>query len=416
MPCLDSLCDERLAGDIYDLTRQLSFLMNNYRYEEGEDPENECILIPRYKALGRTAPNGTRYPDKPIGKPSEEDLVPVRSIITKSKDPDIVTPDLIGTKYTDFSGGSAIGLSFGTSLTESITQGALALKHGGHERKIQEEGYMIAPGSGTIREEGKWIIFEGRGKKELKYPRPENFVRTTQTKFSAGDLIGTAYTTVSPIIKLNSLIKLLRAKGNNGVRYFEKENVIISDCYALEDGVIKYTETKDGEIVVSIGKLKYDYNPECMYYYPDGTEIKKFQRFCSGIVNMGHVISHYGTGIQDIYQVFRKQVYTIIDGGFLKKGVTDLHSTQEELIEMLFISLLKVDRDPKTEAIENIEYLGTGNGVLNNNSFYTILSYGYSGRVIGRALKGDVKLTGDVMTETILGLLLNNRLDDPGAE
>lgn len=112
----------------YDLTRQLSFLMNNYRYELGEDPDNRCILIPRYKALGRVAPNGKRYPDKEISKPDEEDLVPVRSIITKFKNKDIVTSDLIGTKYKDLVPGSAIGLSFGTSLTESITQSALGLK------------------------------------------------------------------------------------------------------------------------------------------------------------------------------------------------------------------------------------------------------------------------------------------------
>lgn len=111
-----------------DLTRQLSFLMNNYRYELGEDPENECIMIPRYKALGRVAPSGKRYPDKPIASGSEDDLVPVRSIVTKFKNPDIITEDLIGTKFKDITPGTAIGLSFATSLTENITQSALGLK------------------------------------------------------------------------------------------------------------------------------------------------------------------------------------------------------------------------------------------------------------------------------------------------
>lgn len=113
------------------LTRQLSFLMNSYVYKEGEDTENPGLLIPRYKALGRTAPNGKIYPDKPLASGSEDDLVPVRSIITKNTgDPNVITPDLIGTKFKDFTEGAAIGLSFGTSLTENITQSALGLKHG----------------------------------------------------------------------------------------------------------------------------------------------------------------------------------------------------------------------------------------------------------------------------------------------
>lgn len=102
-----------------DLTRQLSFLTNNYKYEPGEDPDNKCILIPKYRAAGRVAPDGKRYPIREL-KVDEKDLVPVRSIVTKFSKPDIVTPDCISTKFKDFTPGSAIGISFGTSLTEAI--------------------------------------------------------------------------------------------------------------------------------------------------------------------------------------------------------------------------------------------------------------------------------------------------------
>lgn len=113
------------------LTRQISFLLNNYVYQDGEDLDNPGLLIPRYKALGRTAPNGKVYPETPISRPNEDDLVPVRSIVTKRKgDLNVVTPDLIGKKFKDFTPGAAIGLSFATSFTESTTQGALGLKHG----------------------------------------------------------------------------------------------------------------------------------------------------------------------------------------------------------------------------------------------------------------------------------------------
>ena len=101
-------------------------------YHDGEDDTNPGLLIPRYKALGRTAPDGKVYPDKPMVRESETDLVPVRSIVTK-KDGDLntITPDLIGKKFKDFTDGAAIGLSFSSSFTESTTQGALGLKHGG---------------------------------------------------------------------------------------------------------------------------------------------------------------------------------------------------------------------------------------------------------------------------------------------
>ena len=99
--------------------------------------ENPGLLIPRYKALGRTAPNGKVYPETYSGKPNEDDLVPVRSILTKKTgDLNVVTPDLIGKKFKDFTSGAAIGLSFARSLTEGTTQAALGLKHGWNYTKM----------------------------------------------------------------------------------------------------------------------------------------------------------------------------------------------------------------------------------------------------------------------------------------
>ena len=321
-----------------------------------------------------------------------------------------ITPDLIGTKFK-FTDGAAIGLSFATSLTEGTTQSALGLKHGGHERVLNKEGNFYAPKQCEFREEGRWIYLKVRGG-ELKYPRPDNWVGVGKEKFEKGELIGAAYNTSSPISKLNALIKLMRAKGSDGTRYFEKDNIIVSDCYAYEDGVIRYVETKSGDIEVWIGNTQYDFSPVSMYYYPDGTEVKKFQRICSGVANMNHVIPGMKNNLNDIYLIFRKQFYTLTDGGFISTGLTDLHATQEELIELLFTGLTEVDIDPKTNKIDQIQYLGTQSGVLNKKSFYTVLSYGYSSRVVSRALKGDLNLSGDVMTETVLGLLLNNQLDE----
>ena len=392
------------------LTRQISFLLNNYVYHEGEDKENAGLLIPRYKALGRTAPNGKVYPDKPLVGGSEDDLVPVRSIITKFKgDLETVTPDLIGTKFK-FTDGAAIGLSFSSSLTESTTQSALKLKHGGKERVLSQDGYLKAPKQCTFREDGKWIVLKTRTG-ELKYPRPDNLVTLDKTEFEKDENVCCAYSTTSPIYKLNALIELMKARRSNGQRYFEKDKIIVSDCYALNDGVISYTEDKRGNMVVKIGDVEYQYNPQCMYYFPDGAAVKKYDRICSGVINMQHVVNVFGPDINAIYLVFRKQFYTLVDGGFVKTGLSNLHSVQEELIELLFTGLIKVDYDPVKDKIEEIEYQGNNTAVLNKKSFYTILSYGFSSKVVGKALKGDLNLDGDVMTDTVLGLLLNDKIN-----
>lgn len=392
------------------LTRQISFLLNNYVYHEGEDKENAGLLIPRYKALGRTAPNGKVYPDKPLVGGSEDDLVPVRSIITKFKgDLETVTPDLIGTKFK-FTDGAAIGLSFSSSLTESTTQSALKLKHGGKERVLSQDGYLKAPKQCTFREDGKWIVLKTRTG-ELKYPRPDNLVTLDKTEFEKDENVCCAYSTTSPIYKLNALIELMKARRSNGQRYFEKDKIIVSDCYALNDGVISYTEDKRGNMVVKIGDVEYQYNPQCMYYFPDGAAVKKYDRICSGVINMQHVVNVFGPDINAIYLVFRKQFYTLVDGDFVKTGLSNLHSVQEELIELLFTGLIKVDYDPVKDKIEEIEYQGNNTAVLNKKSFYTILSYGFSSKVVGKALKGDLNLDGDVMTDTVLGLLLNDKIN-----
>lgn len=103
--------------------------MNNYKYSATEvDDNNNCIMLPRYRASLRVGPDGNRYSE--VTKADETDLVPVRSVISKKIEKDIVTSDLISTRFKDLQDGMAIGTSFAMSFTESITQGALGLKHG----------------------------------------------------------------------------------------------------------------------------------------------------------------------------------------------------------------------------------------------------------------------------------------------
>ena len=105
-------------------------MLNNYTFtREGEDKYNEGLMIPRYLASGRTAPNGKVYPE--VSRTNEDDLVPVRSIVKKrTGDISVVTPDLLSKRFlhASFPDGSALGLSAGTSFSESTTQSILGLK------------------------------------------------------------------------------------------------------------------------------------------------------------------------------------------------------------------------------------------------------------------------------------------------
>lgn len=389
-------------------------MLNNYTFtREGEDKDNEGLMIPRYLASGRTAPNGKVYPE--VARTNEDDLVPVRSIVKKrTGDINMVTPDLLSKRFlqASFPNNSALGLSAGTSFSESTTQSILGLKHGGHERIQDLTGNLYAEKDCTVREEGKWLILKVRGG-EQKFPRPSNWVAMPKEKYSAGELIGTAYNSTSPVYKLNAVIKLMNAKGSSGIKYYEKDKVVIADCYSYNEGKIKYVEDKEGRIEVYIGDTRYAYSPESMYYYPEGTVIKKYQRFCSGVANMRQVSSDLGSDIDGIFNIFRKQYYSLTSSSYQKSGVVSPGDMQEEIIELVFTGLTNpkyVDGNPENK-LEELEYLGTQNAILNRKSFFTTLSYGWSNKIIGKALSGEIELENDVMTDTILGVLMNDKLD-----
>jgi hypothetical protein len=385
--------------------------MNNYKYSATEvDDENNCIMIPRYRASLRVGPDGKRY--REVTKSDETDLVPVRSIVSKKIEKDIITSDLVSTRFKDLQDGMAIGTSFAMSFTESITQGALGLKHGGHEKKLNKGGILKAPFDCVVEEEGKWLILKSKnGKKINKYPRPDNIIFPGETnEFKEGEVVCAAYDTVSPIFKLSAMISLMKAKASTGSRYFEKESIIVSECYAYEEGEIKYVEKK-GDIEVWIGDVRYVYNPLCMYYYPEGTKIKKYQRFCSGVLDANRMIKVLSPKMNDIYYIFRRQFYELQtdDQNFTELSVNTI---PEEMVEMLFISLVDVEYNTKNLNIDNIKFLGTCSGIENSKSFYTLLSYGNASKIINKTIKGEYKLKDDIMTETVLGLLLNNKLDE----
>lgn len=392
------------------LNRQISFVLNHFVYKDGEDPENPCIMIPRYRAVGRVGKNGRRY--SAVTTKDEDDLVPVRSIVSKDKQTNIVTPDLISVKLNDYTDGAAIGLSLGTGFMEASTQGVLGLKHGGHECVLDPETYLKAPKKCSFREEGKWMYLNVGGDKELKYPRPSNLVTLNKTDFEEGEEVCCAFNTVSPINQLRKLTQLISARVTSGTRYYEKDNILVSECFAYNDGIIHYEENDKGKIHVVIGTDVYTYNPACMYYYPEGAKIKKFTKFCSGVQDMNVVCNTLKTNLNDIYQIFRKQYYTIYSKNYKKKGYIEDNEMPEEAVEIVFAGLYNIKYDSKDLSITEIKKTSVNDAILNSDSFFSALSFGNASKTIKRAIKGDVDINEDLITGTVLGLLLNNKLDE----
>ena len=112
------------------------------------------------------------------------------------------------------------------------------------------------------------------------------------------------------------------------------------------------------------------------------------------------------------FNIFRRQFYVLNNAKYEKTGIVEPDWMQEEILELVFAGLMDVEIDPKTDKIKEIEYQGTHNSILGRDSFFTTLSYGYSSRVMSKALRGELNLSSDIMTETVLGLLLNDQLDN----
>jgi hypothetical protein len=126
---------------------------------------------------------------------------------------------------------------------------------------------------------------------------------------------------------------------------------------------------------------------------------------------MRQVTSDLPGDINGAFNIFRNQYYSLTSKSFQEKGIVSPGDMQEEIVEMVFTGLTNIIINPRTDKIEQIDYLGTQNAILNRKSFFTTLSYGWSSRIVGRALKGELNLEDDVMTGTVLGLILNDKLD-----
>lgn len=361
------------------LTRQFVFLASEYDYVDGSDETNSCIKLEERLAEGRTRQDGTI-----VKKSSSQAEILVRSVVSTNLPAGRITHDMIP-DFVRFKPGDRIGMAFISSLTETLTQGMLGLKHGGSLRDLFDFEQYLAPEEGTVEVRDQFIYFKGKDK-EYRYPKSDNFVinYSTNGKFKKGQSFGCNYKPLTPVWNLESVIKLTKARGVN-MKPYAKNDIQVSQCYAIDEGKIRY-EYSNETMKVYVGDREYIYNPNCAYYYPEGTLIHKYQRFCSGVLD----INSYAAIVNDyveLYYYFRKQYM-------------ELQNVSQELIEFLYVLLIKKTQTGLMvkSVIQNIH--GT-------ESFFKSLSFQDAGKTFKKIGYEGMDFVTDPVTSVILSLIIN---------
>jgi hypothetical protein len=167
-----------------------------------------------------------------------------------------------------------------------------------------------------------------------------------------------------------------------------KNNILISDCYCIADGKIHYEiDQRTNNVVVSIGDYIYEYNPQACYFYPEGTEIKKYQRICSGLMKFENISNRLNDYVECYY--------------FFKNQFDELLDVAPELIEFTYSIIVKL-RDGHITRNSIIQTIS------NSQSIYTSISFGYASRIIKRIDAKGVRFVPDTMSRVILSLLVGN--------
>jgi hypothetical protein len=210
------------------------------------------------------------------------------------------------------------------------------LKHGGRLFEVDKTACIRCPEDGcTISVTEALIILTSPSGREYIYPKGDNFVQNFigQGRYKKGEVVGVAYKLVTPSYRLDSIINLLGAASTSSPKTILNNKVLVTECYAYEDGVIKYDRAGDKVTGVTIGSKRYLYDPSAAYFIPEGTLVKKGERFCSGTMNIDLALRKAG-GYLNVFYLFYNQFNELIGG------------MSPELIEFVF-SLIVQNRNGK---------------------------------------------------------------------
>jgi DNA-directed RNA polymerase, beta'' subunit/160 kD subunit len=362
-----------------NLTRHYVYLGCHHKLHKGEDKDNSGILIKEKDALGRTRLDGII-----VKESSSDELIKVRSILTSTVGENNITLDMISREIEYVEDGN-LGISLTSSSNEGVTQSSLSLKHGGNLFNLDPNAALYAPEDCVLTCSKNTLELTTEGSK-LILPKSRTFVinRVRDNSYEKGDLIGYSYNPTTPSSNLDGIIRLTKSRAMIQEKRFARNEVISSQCYALSDGIISYDFSK-GE--VTIGTHTYELNPNCTYYFPSGTIVKKYDRICSGVADLDFILSNSST-MEEGYYFFRNQFNELISG------------ISHPLIEFIYSLIVK-------ETDRGITLRGVLDSIYDDSSLYMGLSFEAPRKTFKKILpeKGLV-IVNDTFTESQLSLLL----------
>lgn len=365
------------------LNRQLNFLGQGLEYHsELKDPNNIGIFLPHNRCEGRTTIDG-----KKVRKSSSDKLIRVKSIAVSDKS--YICPEHISSvSFPPDETTEAFGLRVMTTLTEAFTQEGLSLKHSGSfvQVPIQNRLTHTANTKGeAVPDNDKKILYikDEKGKVVSEYPLPDQFDILHPKVQGKDHYIGTTLATASAGLRLDIMITVMSAKKAMPDEGLSKNVIELSNCFAPVDGKIEYdfvnrTYSIGGE---DMGKII----DGAVYYYPQGTKVKKFDRVMSYPLDPQWYFKK-GYPIEDVYSMFRKEFRELAG------------NLTEELLEVLFHLL--VNKDFKSG---EHTYMGSTRGITKgNNSFFAQLSFERGKSAISKLAAGELKFENDIFTRNIL--------------
>lgn len=382
------------------LTRQAVYLANRFIYtDKKSDPKNKGIWLPRNRAEGRMGLDGKR-----ITRVGFDDTRPVmvRSFIMSNLKGDIVSSDFVAfpDKYR-YKDGDKIGYSWGTQLTEELTQAALGLKHGGRLKNLSPECRFVAPFDCTLSiVDDEWIDLTSLdGKTTKRYPKPKNWARNhiESDYYPKGECLGYSYVLYAPQINLEDIIRLVHAQATDMPKWYERNKPLYNENYAISSGKVHYEWTAGGGLKMSIGGVDYKMNPGALCYFAEGDTVKTTKnappvKTAAGLVDMGYVLKAFPSSPDEVFYIFRDQLER------LKPGINP------EITEFLFKIIIDMSNRSKID-------IGTfGRTIGNNSGIFTRLSFQRAKEAFQSIGPEGAKLGDDVMTWAVLPLILNGEL------
>lgn len=369
------------------VTRQLTYISQMFRYKDEDQPTKDYIEIPRKNMIGRVTITGKylgssyRNDDTLDKFPScifnEEQLIYRNQIRTPNHDEGVVE----GFEQYD---GDNIGISFGTSITETVSQAGLALKHGGSLRRVVDDYKLIAQFDGKVTDLGEHTLTLSDG--SIYYHT--SHLNIINYEFKKGDTIAYVNVVMTPAYRANSLTMLLDGFSKESNRN-EKNILHRSVSRAPKSGTLhyKYEDEKiqifiDSDHIVDIPMSHYT-----LILHPDGHRINQFDPITTDVLSM----FDYPGSVKDRYTAFRLEFIRCYGTGMT-----------EELMEFLFRLLFDSP---------SVQYLGV-KGAMKRIPILSQISFGYATNHLRKIDDTDLELEGtdsyDLFTNLILGISSKN--------